>query len=226
ATVLLEKPHRHDRHREAGGAVGEGQRHDDEAGEEHAVGADKALRLPSLIIGLKGDWRSLDLHEPQTLKASLNYTEASPGEVLKIRAGLLHSLLAGTLVFEVSSNSDITYRLYDWGREGREMHEEKALSSLSTAEMKDVLLRGEVSEGSGVEVTRYVTSICTLEQIDFLRSYRILPTGVFRFGVVIWGTVECEGVRAERGDSFFIPACASSFEMIADEPSRVLLVTP
>jgi mannose-6-phosphate isomerase len=186
----------------------------------------EALRLPSVAVGLKQKCEPQELLEPSTLKNLLNQKEAEAGEMIRIAPGVIHSLFEGTLVFEVSSNSDITYRLYDWGREGREMHQEKVLSSLSNECTRDIILKGEISAGRGNEVTSYVTSLCTIEQVDVLKNYRVLPAGVFRFGVVIWGEIECEGVNATRGDSFFIPASAPAFDIVAKEPSRFLLVTP
>src|SRR5271163_4072836 len=38
-----------------------------------------------------------------------------PGDGVFIRAGTVHSLGGGVVVFEVQQNSDVTYRLYDWG---------------------------------------------------------------------------------------------------------------
>ena len=39
-----------------------------------------------------------------------------PGDAVFIRAGTVHSLGGGVVVFEVQENSDVTFRLYDWDR--------------------------------------------------------------------------------------------------------------
>lgn len=54
---------------------------------------------------------------------------------LIVPAGTMHAIGAGVLLYEVQENSDITYRLYDWGRvdsqgRPRELHLEHALNSL------------------------------------------------------------------------------------------------
>ena len=48
------------------------------------------------------------------------------GDVVYIPAGTVHALGPGTMVYEVQQPSDLTYRIYDYGRP-RELHLEKAL---------------------------------------------------------------------------------------------------
>ncbi len=52
------------------------------------------------------------------------------GDAIYIPAGSVHAICAGCLLLEVQQNSDTAYRLYDWGRSGRELHIEQALSSI------------------------------------------------------------------------------------------------
>lgn len=53
------------------------------------------------------------------------------GSCHNLPSGTVHALGAGVLVAEVQTPSDTTYRLYDWGRAGREMHVEASLSCAS-----------------------------------------------------------------------------------------------
>lgn len=67
-----------------------------------------------------------------TLPEVLHKEEVHRGDVFFIEAGTLHALGAGVLVAEIQQNSDVTYRIYDYGRIGRdgkprELHVEKAL---------------------------------------------------------------------------------------------------
>jgi mannose-6-phosphate isomerase len=45
----------------------------------------------------------------------LAYITPQPGDAVFIPAGTVHSLGGGIVVFEVQQNSDVTFRLYDWG---------------------------------------------------------------------------------------------------------------
>lgn len=53
---------------------------------------------------------------------------AIPGECHNLPSGTVHALGAGVLIAEVQTPSDTTFRLYDWGRTGRELHTDAALA--------------------------------------------------------------------------------------------------
>lgn len=52
---------------------------------------------------------------------------ARAGDCHTLPSGTLHALGAGVVVAEVQTPSDTTYRVFDWGREGRTLHVEQAL---------------------------------------------------------------------------------------------------
>lgn len=49
-----------------------------------------------------------------------------PGQVAFVPAGTIHALGPGLVLYEVQQRSDLTYRIFDYGR-GRELHLEKGL---------------------------------------------------------------------------------------------------
>ncbi len=51
------------------------------------------------------------------------------GDAVHVPAGTVHAIGPDVVVFEVQQNSDLTYRVYDWGRD-REVHVDKALAAL------------------------------------------------------------------------------------------------
>lgn len=58
------------------------------------------------------------------------------GEVVFVPAGILHSIGAGVTLFEIQQKSDLTYRVYDYGRLGadgkpRPLHLDKALDVIA-----------------------------------------------------------------------------------------------
>jgi mannose-6-phosphate isomerase len=55
---------------------------------------------------------------------------AVPGECHNLPSGTCHALGAGVVVAEVQTPSDTTFRVYDWGRKGRELHVEQALECI------------------------------------------------------------------------------------------------
>jgi mannose-6-phosphate isomerase len=92
----------------------------------------------ALITGMS---RAADANEVRrriadgSFEELLERREVRPGESLIVPAGTMHAIGAGVLLYEVQENSDITFRLYDWGRvdaqgRPRELHLEHALDSL------------------------------------------------------------------------------------------------
>lgn len=59
----------------------------------------------------------------------LRRLELRPGDALLVPAGTVHAIGGGLLLGEIQENSDLTYRLYDWGRP-RETHVEKGSAVL------------------------------------------------------------------------------------------------
>ncbi|MXO96480.1 mannose-6-phosphate isomerase [Erythrobacter aquimaris] len=56
-----------------------------------------------------------------TIEDLLHWREVSSGDFFYIPAGTVHAIGAGLTLLEVQENTDITYRLYDYGRP-RELH--------------------------------------------------------------------------------------------------------
>jgi mannose-6-phosphate isomerase len=67
--------------------------------------------------------------EHGTLEQSLNVLPVSKGEMVFVDAGTVHAVWPGSIILETQQNSDITYRMYDYGRH-RELHVEKSLEAM------------------------------------------------------------------------------------------------
>lgn len=61
-----------------------------------------------------------------TLEEALVFHKAEKGAAFKILSGCPHGIGSGIFLAEVQDSSDITYRLYDYGRNTRQLHLEKA----------------------------------------------------------------------------------------------------
>lgn len=68
-----------------------------------------------------------------TLPGLMHRVAVTPGDVVWNPAGTVHAIGAGVLAFEIQQASDLTYRLYDYGRlaadgRARELHLDRALA--------------------------------------------------------------------------------------------------
>lgn len=64
-----------------------------------------------------------------TFQNELNFVSVKKGDFVFIPSGTVHAIGKGIRVLEVQQSSNITYRMYDWGRP-RELHVQKSLASL------------------------------------------------------------------------------------------------
>lgn len=64
-----------------------------------------------------------------TFQNELNFINVKKGDFVFIPSGTVHAIGKGIRVLEVQQSSNITYRMYDWGRP-RELHVQKSLASL------------------------------------------------------------------------------------------------
>lgn len=71
--------------------------------------------------------KALKEGNPESL---LQKISVEAGDAMYIPAGRIHAIGSGCLLLEVQQNSNTTYRLYDWGRVGRDLHFEKAFASV------------------------------------------------------------------------------------------------
>ncbi len=91
-----------------------------------------------------GDWGSL-----------LNIVPVRAGSFLDVGPGTVHAIKAGTLLVETQQSSDVTYRLYDYGRRGpdgrlRELHVGKALDVIDFDAAPPISAEVAVPERCGV----------------------------------------------------------------------------
>ena len=92
----------------------------------------------SLICGLHqgtGPEQVRQAVQNNTLSDLMIQFQTRKGTTVFVPAGTVHAIGKGNLIAEIQQNSDITYRLYDWGRvqsngKPRELHIEKALQAI------------------------------------------------------------------------------------------------
>ena len=100
--------------------------------------------------------------EDGTLENELKRFPVQKGDFVFIPAGTVHTIEGGLRLLEIQQSSDLTYRLYDWGR-SREIHIRKSLDVIKPSS-------GELIKGfSG----RYECNYFTIEKLDFSHAGKI-----------------------------------------------------
>ena len=96
-----------------------------------------------LYFGFQKDYTEEEIRkaiEEENFPSLLCKVMVEPGDVFFIPAGTVHAIGAGILLAEVQQNSNLTYRVYDYGRKDaqgntRELHVEKALEVMGRKQL-------------------------------------------------------------------------------------------
>ncbi len=150
----------------------------------------------------------------------LNRVKVNKGDAFLINSGLVHAICSGLVIAEIQQNSDITYRVYDYGRP-REIHVEKSL------EVIDFDLKPErlVEDYKVFDGYKY-TSLCKSEYftidkcvIDFKYN---TSSNKNMFSIITCvdgkGIINYKGGTEviSKGDSILIPAQLGDYEIKGD----------
>lgn len=81
-----------------------------------------------------------------TIESLLAWRTVSPGDFVYLPAGTVHAIGAGVSLVEIQQNSDVTYRLYDYGRP-RELHLGAAIAVACGAPHEPALRRSLPATG-------------------------------------------------------------------------------
>jgi mannose-6-phosphate isomerase len=140
-----------------------------------------------------------------------------PGDAVFIPAGTVHSLGNGVVVFEVQQNSDVTFRLYDWGHvdaktgQPRSLQVEQAMACIDYDRSASGLVAPLAETRTPVERER-------LFDCEAFQLWRLRGDKPFRVGAVAEprvlvcidgsGQVEYDGMpyTAGKGDVWLLPA--------------------
>lgn len=155
------------------------------------------------------------------------------GDTIHIPPGTVHSIGPDVVVFEVQQNSDLTWRIYDWGR-GRETHLGKALAvaDVQAAPSARPVVAPVTLPDGGTQLI--ATPDFRLRRFS-LRQRLDLPTaGRFATVTVIAGrgTLTWRGERLvgtlalATGDTALVPACVPSFGLVPDDLLNVIVCDP
>lgn len=86
-------------------------------------GAQLAVGFKSAVSAAQMRAAALD----GSIEQLLEWHDVGPGDFVYLSAGTVHAIGAGLSLIEVQQNSDITYRLYDYGRP-RELHLDEGIA--------------------------------------------------------------------------------------------------
>jgi mannose-6-phosphate isomerase len=159
-----------------------------------------------------------------SIVSMLEAIPAVPGHCHNLPSGTVHALGKGVLVAEVQTPSDTTFRLYDWGRTGRELHLDQAIecASLAPAPARiDMSADARVLATEFFEISRVNVAPGDERPTTRGRACTIIIV-LDGAGDLSSDEGDFPATRLQRGQTLLIPACHSeTAQLIAPEDSRL-----
>ena len=198
----------------------------------HILEADPGAQL---IAGMQPDVTREQILDCVGKREILDRVQRLPmagGDTVLIRAGTLHALGPGLLVYEIQQASDLTYRVYDWDRppsENRKLHIEQSLEVLDpTIAVKPVacpMLQNKErkvlcqSEYFKLEMIRVQEPALAMDTEG--KSFHLLT---LIDGKAEIGT-DTAGKSLEKYETVLLPASVGGYSLRAEGGARFLMVS-
>lgn len=179
----------------------------------------------SLIYGFKENISKEELKKAiqnDTLLEILNKVKVKKGDVFFIEAGTVHSIGKGILLAEIQQNSNITYRVYDYGRVGvdgkpRQLNIDKALevADLKAANInnnKELITKTDEYKQTLLAKCNYFI----VNKLDIETKAELISKNKHFTSLIILegkGNIKSGNdlLEFDKGDSFYIPPNFGSY---------------
>jgi mannose-6-phosphate isomerase len=169
-----------------------------------------------IALGLKRALTPEELRrasESGAIEDELNWIDVQSGDTFFTPAGTIHAIGAGLALCEIQQRSDVTYRLYDYGRP-RELHLDRGVEVSDCGAYRpqppcpDALVR------CGHFVTEEV-------RVPGAREWAALP-GRVHLLIALEGSGTLGGEPYRAGEVWQIPAGEAAWDLVPETPSRFL----
>ena len=150
-----------------------------------------------------------------TLLEVLNAVPVQKGDVLFIESGTIHAIGKDILIAEIQQNSNVTYRVYDYGRVGkdgkkRDLHIEKAIAVTNRVP----LIKSRSSYPHVADCDYFTVDKLNLDGRMMCRVEGTVSEESFVSILILdgEGVVSCGNkVSYQKGDSLFLPAGSGAY---------------
>ena len=155
------------------------------------------------------------------IESLLDWRKVSKGDVVFTPAGTVHAIGAGLIICEIQENSDITYRLYDYGRP-RELHLDHGTT------VSDLGPHTYQAECKSLGPGRDELLACDYFRIERLRPQsplHIAGAEYYQLLICLSGSGSLNGEPCQAGEAFLLPAKASDTVLDASGSEWILTYT-
>ncbi|HEY0264287.1 MAG TPA: class I mannose-6-phosphate isomerase [Granulicella sp.] len=145
-----------------------------------------------------------------TLEDLLNHVPVAAGEMYYVDAGTIHAIGGGSVLLETQQTSDITYRLYDYGRP-RELHLEQGLIALKTGTRAGLVAPKKMDGFVRLIEEKYFT----VDRFDVPAGSMTVDVEGVGCIVGLKGTGSVNGLELQPGHAVVAPQGADALEIVS-----------
>lgn len=154
-------------------------------------------------------------HAGAAIEGLLHSFTPKVGDVIPVPHGVVHAIGPDVVVFEVQQNSDLTFRMWDWGR-GRELHVHDALEALRVGDEGPPTAVPTPIDSRGEWLLR--TPHFRVRKLRFDNPATIGTEGSYKVMVVVHGMAaigwrsggEHPPIPMRTGETLLVPAAVSA----------------
>jgi mannose-6-phosphate isomerase len=190
----------------------------------------------SVALGLNPGVSAADVRrgiDDGTLEDLLRIVPLEKGDLVYVDAGTVHAIYPGAVLLETQQNSDLTYRLYDFGR-GRELHLDDGLAAMriKTAAGK---VKPQTSNGNAALIESEYFRIDSFfleagKEAVALAEHLAARSGVPAILFVAAGgcSLQVEGGQflLHQGQVAVVPQRSGTWKLQAEEACQLICMTP
>ena len=179
-----------------------------------------------LLSGLKEQIdadKYVELVESDKIVSVLDDYPVSKGDVFFLPAGRIHAIGGGCYIAEIQQTSDITYRIYDYGRLGldgkpRQLHTQEAKDAIDYSVLPDYRTHYEHAEDKSVELVS--CPFFTTSLLELTKPYSESVSSDFLIVVCLEGSGTVNGCTLKAGEAGLL--MGEDLEIVPDGPFKLL----
>lgn len=174
----------------------------------------------SLVVGHNAGSRQelREMIEQERWEELIREIPVKKGDFIQINPGTVHAIKGGLMILETQQNSDITYRVYDYGRltdgKPRQLHVKQSIDVITVPapsaadSVKSALALPENTMNELISCDYY-----TVWKLDVAGVMSFEQTHPFLIMSVIEGEGSVDGRRICKGDHFILPQSYGTAEL-------------
>jgi len=190
----------------------------------------------SVALGLNPGVTAADVRrgiDDGTLEDLLRIVPLEKGDMLYVDAGTVHAIYPGAVLLETQQNSDLTYRLYDFGR-GRELHLDEGLAAMRIKTAAGKVKPQTSNCNTALIESEYfrIDSFCLegAQEAVALAEHLTARPGVPAILFVATGecSLQVEGGQflLHQGQVAVVPQRSGNWKLQAEEACQLICMTP